>query len=172
MLQYTLPAISQSSASEALARASSSSGSSVTLSMIGSTIFLGTQAFPVRWNKKNTIYYQRLNFTLSQNATCIQETAQIWCWFFQAVRQCLRLLHTDKVNVLLSLQLQRFNQIKILRHLCKQTEVLYLCKHVRQSCKNLFNDTIAMMHTVVPQLSLSRHPHESENPRSRDIYLF
>lgn len=41
-----LPAISHSSASEALARASSSSGSSVTLSIMGSTLFLGTKAFP------------------------------------------------------------------------------------------------------------------------------
>lgn len=44
-----LPAISHSSASVALAKASSNSGSRVTLSMMGSTLFLGTQAFPCNW---------------------------------------------------------------------------------------------------------------------------
>lgn len=43
-----IPAISHSSASDALAKASSSSGSRVTLSMMGSTIFLGMKALPVK----------------------------------------------------------------------------------------------------------------------------
>lgn len=47
LLEGLLPAMSQSSASEAFAKASSSSGSRVTLSSTGSIGFcLGTQAFP------------------------------------------------------------------------------------------------------------------------------
>lgn len=48
-----LPAISQSSASVALARASSSSGSRVTLSMIGSTLCFGTKTFPINTRMEN-----------------------------------------------------------------------------------------------------------------------
>lgn len=49
-----LPAISQSSASVALANASSSSGSRVTLSIIGSTLFFGTKTFPTTPERRMT----------------------------------------------------------------------------------------------------------------------